>query len=77
MRHDSMAAMYVKNLELGECQKMDGSTLINVKICKKKLHIQIFGPQILHPKISTAQSKITLAVCKFCISTKTMCRENA
>ena len=73
-----MAAMYVKNLELGECQKMDGSTLINVKICKKKkIHLQIFGLQILHPKISTFQSKITLAVCKFCISTKTMCRENA
>ena len=71
-----MAAIHVKNLELGECQKIDGSTLINVKICKKRLHIQIFGLQILHPKTSTFQSKITLAVCKFCSSTKTM-QENA
>ena len=61
-----------KILNWVSAKKMDGSTLINVKICKKELHIQIFGPQILHPKISTVQRKITLAVCKFCTSTKTM-----
>ena len=33
--------------------KMDGSTLINVKIYKRKITHPNFGPQILHPCTST------------------------